>query len=275
MPVQLSNVGIVYGNSQHQCKIAELNEIYVWNLNNWSPENGGRCCAFTVPNGTTSIKFEILSGGGPGGSSGGDYDHGCGGQGGNYGVRTLTKSVNGFTDGTVYTVCAAGSSNCSCCCSCNQNCRHGCTSFVNGTGLSNFCAIGGMGGSTSWDMISQCYNCHIGNVQCNVGNYNAGWITNVCNDPVYGSDMCFRGTSGSYNAQYDCCADHFSVAGSPSGPISAGHGIGGKHMCVGNLACCSAHAAFPGGGGAGHATASVSACWGSFGAGGLVKITYS
>jgi hypothetical protein len=29
----------------------------------------------------------------------------------------LTKSVNGFTDGTVYTVCAAGSSDCSCCCS--------------------------------------------------------------------------------------------------------------------------------------------------------------
>jgi hypothetical protein len=40
------------------------------------------------------------------------------------------------------------------------------------------------------------------------------------------------------------------------------------------LACCSAHAAFPGGGGAGHATDSSNACWGSFGAGGLVRITY-
>jgi hypothetical protein len=173
MPVQLSNCGIVYGNSQHQCKIAEVNEIYVWNVNNWTPLNGGRCCAFTVPTGTTSIKFEILSGGGPGGSSGGDHDHGIGGQGGNYGVRTLQKSVHGFTDGTVYTVCAAGSSDCSCCCSCNQNCRHGCPSFVTGTGLSNFCAIGGMGGYTLFDTISNCYNCHIGNVQCNVGNYSA------------------------------------------------------------------------------------------------------
>ena len=275
MPVQLSNCGIIFANGQHKCRIEEQGEIYVWNTNNWTPENGGRCCAFTVPTGTTSIKFEILSGGGPGGSSGGDFDFGAGGQGGNYGVRTLQKSVHGFADGTVYTVCAAGTSNCSCCCSCNQNCRHGCTSFVNGTGLSNFCAIGGMGGSTSWDMIANCYNCHIGNIQCSVGNYNAGWVNHVCNTPVYGSDMCFRGTSGSMNRQYDCCADHFSVAGAPSGPISAAHGIGGKHMCVGNLACCSAHAAFPGGGGAGHATASVSACWGSFGAGGLVRITYS
>ena len=78
MPVQLSSCGIVFANGQHKCRIEELNEIYVWNASNWSPENGGRCCAFTVPNGTTSIRFEILSGGGPGGSSGGDSDHGTG-----------------------------------------------------------------------------------------------------------------------------------------------------------------------------------------------------
>jgi hypothetical protein len=275
MPVQLSSNGIIYGNSQHQCKIAEVFEIWVYNTNHWTPLNGGRCCAFTVPNGTTSIKFEILSGGGPGGSSGGDFDHGIGGQGGNYGAKTLLRSVAGFVDGTVYTVCAAGTSECSCCCSCNVNCRHGCTSFVTGTGLSNFCAIGGMGGFTNWDMTSNCYNCHIGNVQCNVGNYNAGWGSSTCDTPVYGADMCFRGTAGSFNRQYDCCADAFSVAGAPSGPFSAPHGIGGKHRCVGNLACCSAHAAFPGGGGASHATDSSNACWGSFGAGGLVKITYS
>ena len=275
MPVQLSNVGIVYGNGQHQCKIAEVVEVYVFNPHHWSPENGGRCCGFTVPNGTTSIKFEILSGGGPGGSSGGDYDHGIGGAGGSYGVRSLTKSVNGFTDGTVYTVCAAGTSNCSCCCSCNMNCRHGCTSFVNGTGLSNFCAIGGMGGSTNWDMSSNCYNCFWGNTQCSLGNYNAGWVNHACNTPVYGSDMCFYGTTGSYNSQYNCCADQFAVQGAPAGPFTAPHGISGKHRCIGNLACCTAHAAFPGGGGAGHATDSSDACWGSFGAGGLVKITYS
>ena len=87
--------------------------------------------------------------------------------------------------------------------------------------------------------------------------------------------MTFRGTAGSMNRQYNCCADYFSVAGGPSGPFAAPHGVGGKHWCTGNLACCSAHAAFPGGGGAGHGTGSSSACWGSFGAGGLVRVTYS
>ena len=95
MAVQLSSKGIIYCNGQHQCKIAEGYEFYVYNGNWWSPCNGGRCCLWTVPNGTTSIKFEILSGGGPGGSSGGDYDNGIGGQGGNYAVKTLQKSVHG------------------------------------------------------------------------------------------------------------------------------------------------------------------------------------
>ena len=275
MTVQLSSRGIIYCNGQHQCKIAEGYELYVYNTNWWTPCNGGRCCRWTVPAGTTSIKFEILSGGGPGGSSGGDYDYGIGGQGGNYAVKTLQKSVHNFTDGTAYTVCAAGSSACSCCCSCNVNCRHGCRSYVTGTGLSNFCATGGMGGPTIWDKMSNCYNCHIGNVQCNRGLYNDSWQANVCNEATYGADMTFRGTAGSMNRQYDCCADHFSVAGSPSGPISAMHGVGGKHPCTGDFACCSAHAAFPGGGGAGHVTMSRNACWGSFGAGGLVRITYS
>lgn len=156
-----------------------------------------------------------------------------------------------------------------------MNCRHGCTSFVTGSGLSNFCAIGGMGGSTHWDVTSNCYNCHIGNTQCSRGNYNAGWVTHACDTPTYGGDVEFRGTTGGYMRQYDCCAHAFSTAGSPSGPFTAAHGITGKHRCVGNLACCSAHAAFPGGGGAGHATDSTDACWGSFGAGGLVKVTYS
>ena len=275
MPVQLSNCGIVFSNGQHKCRIEEKTELYVFNPNHWTPLNGGRCCAFVVPTGVTSIKFEILSGGGPGGSSGGDFDHGIGGQGGNYGAKTLTRSGSGFADGTVYTVCAAGTSECSCCCSCNVNCRHGCTSFVTGTGLTNFCAIGGMGGPTIWDKQQNCYNCHIGNVQCNRGLYNDSWQANACNTPVYGSDMEFRGTAGSMNRQYNCCADHFSVAGGPSGPFHAAHGIGGKHSCTGDLACCSAHAAFPGGGGSPHVTSSVNACWGSFGAGGMVKITYS
>ena len=91
-----------------------------------------------------------------------------------------------------------------------------------------------------------------------------------------GGDIEFRGTSGSMKrTQPDCCADIHGVAGSPSGPFAAWHGVSGKHACVGNLACCSHHAVFPGGGGGPHVTASTDACWGSFGAGGLVRVTYS
>ena len=103
MAVCLSNLGVVYSNGQHQCVIPETKEFWVYGTNHWVANNGGRCCGWTVPAGTTSIKFEILSGGGPGGSSGGDYDHGVGGAGGNYTSKTITKSANGFADGTVYT----------------------------------------------------------------------------------------------------------------------------------------------------------------------------
>jgi hypothetical protein len=273
MAVCINTTGIKFSNGKCLATAPEQYELWVYNCNWWTPCNGGRCCYWTVPTGVTSLKFEIVSGGGPGGSSGGDYDFGIGGQGGNYGSKTLQRSVHGFGDGTGYRLCAASSSMCSCCCRCNGNDRHGCPSFACGTGI-YMCARGGRSGSTNWDMVSSCYNCHIGNVQCDRGNYNAGWVTYNC-FCVTGHDMHFRGTSGSMYKGVSCCSHMFSVAGGPSGPFNAPHGVGGKDMCTGNLACCSAHAAFPGGGGPGHGTASRNACWGSFGQGGLVKLTYS
>ena len=273
--IVLDDDSILFADGTRHYKNVQRNEFYVYNANHWTPVNGGQCCLWTVPAGTTSIQFEILSGGGPGGSSGGDYDHGVGGAGGNYTMKSLKKSGGAFQGGCTYTICAAGTSDCSCCCSCNMNCRHGCVSYVTGPGLTNFCAIGGMGGTTSWDMTSNCYNCHIGNTQCSVGNYNAGWANYSCNTPTYGGDVEFRGTTGGFVRQYDCCSQAYSTAGAPSGPFTAPHGSSGKGRCVGNWACCSAHSAFPGGGGAGHATDATDACWGGFGAGGLVKVTYS
>ncbi|ATV46236.1 hypothetical protein [Lake Baikal phage Baikal-20-5m-C28] len=276
MTIKLNNKSIQHVDGSQQFSSVEEKEFYVYNPDHWTVLNGGKCCLWTVPTGTTSIKFEILSGGGPGGSSGGDYDVGIGGQGGNYTVKTITRNVAAFIDGSQYTICAAGTSDCSCCCSCNMNCKHGCTSYVTGLGLSNFCAIGGMGGSTSWDVMSGCYNCFIGNATCDLGNYNAGWVNHVCNSPTYGGDIEFRGSSGSMRrTQPDCCADIHGVAGSPAGPFAAWHGIGGKHACMGNHACCSHHSSWPGGGGAAHITAATPACSGAWGAGGLVRVTYS
>ena len=253
-------------------------DFYIYNTNHWSVTNGGCCLSWTVPTGAQIIKFEILSGGGPGGSSGWDYDIGHGGAGGNYNVKTICKDAGEFvsTAGTesVFMLCAGGTSMCSCCGNCNRNCRHGCTSYVTGPGLSNFCAIGGHGGSTSWDKQSNCYNCHIGNQQCDLGSYNGGWVSHNCNEASHGGDMCFRGISGSHYQQYNCCADSSSFSGGPAGPFSVSGTAVNKHWCTGNMACCSAHSAFPGGGGAGHQSGSGSTCWGGFGAGGLVKVTY-
>jgi len=252
--------------------------FFIYNTNHWDVTNGGCCLSWTVPTGTQIITFEILSGGGPGGSAGHDYDTGHGGAGGNYNEKTICEEAGHFSSAagseSAYTLCSGGTSECSCCTTCNRACRHGCTSYVNGPGLSNFCAIGGHGGSTSWDMNSSCYNCHIGNNQCDLGNYNAGWVSHNCNEATQGGDMCFRGIAASFEKQYDCCSDTVTFSGGPSGPFTVSGMGSGKHWCTGNMACCSHHSAFPGGGGAGNQVGAGTPCVGGFGAGGLVKVTY-
>jgi hypothetical protein len=252
--------------------------FFIYNTDHWSPLNGGCCLQWTVPTGTSIINFEILSGGGPGGSAGHDYDTGHGGAGGNYNEKTLCREAGDFNSiaglESVYSLCAAGTSQCSCCTTCNRACRHGCSSYVTGDGLTNFCAIGGHGGSTSWDILSNCYNCFRGNIQCDVGNYSAGWTANNCNEATQGGDMCFRGIAGSYQRGYSCCNETQNHNGGPAGPFTvSGSGIGGN-ACTGGSACCHSHSAFPGGGGTGASHAAGTACVGGFGAGGLVKVTY-
>ena len=162
----------------------------------------------------------------------------------------------------------------SCCTTCKRACRHGCRAEGNGPGLSNFCAIGGQGGSTSWDVQSSCYNGHIGGVQCDRGNYNAGWVSHNCNEAAYGGDMCFRGINAGMQKGYDCCNYIANGTGSPSGPFTAPWSGSANHYCSGDMACCAGHSAFPGGGGVGDGNAAGTPCVGGFGAGGLVKVTY-
>ena len=253
-------------------------DFMIYNTDHWTVTNGGCCLEWTVPTGAQIITFEILSGGGPGGSAGHDYDIGHGGSGGNYNKKTICLTAGDFNSSpgteSIYTLCAGGTSQCSCCNSCNRNCRHGCTSYVNGDGLSNFCAIGGHGGSTSWDVQSSCYNCHIGSNQCDKGVFNGQWSSHYCNETAFGGDVCFRGTNAGMTKGYSCCNEIYNGQGSPSGPFTAPWGGGGKHYCHGGMACCSAHSVFPGGGGPGNGNSSGTGCVGSWGAGGLVKVTY-
>ena len=258
-----------------------VKEFTIFNRNHWTDTNGGCCLQWTVPASVQMVKFEILSGGGPGGSSGGDHDVPMGGQGGNYAMIQLFASDSEFTAGSSqYTLCAAGTSNCSCCCHCCSACRDGCTSYVTGDGLTNFCTVGGRGGSNSWDKMSSCYNCGLA-TQCNLGTYNENWITNATNPGFCGipetpteKSMGYTGTTGHSYHGYDCCSHVFTTAGGPTGPFAVSYTGQGSSWCTGAYSCCSSHSMFPGGAGVGVGHATSSACWGHWGAGGLVKVTY-
>jgi len=76
---------------------------------------------------------------------------------------------------------------------------------------------------------------------------------------------------------YDCCSDISSTRGGPTGPF-AGSGSQGRdtnHCTTTGMGCCRGHSYFPGGGGASGHYAGSDCCWGGFGAGGLVKVSYS
>ena len=253
-----------------------VHEFMLMNDNHWTVLNGGCCLEWTVPANVKSIKFEALGGGGPGGSSGGDHDVTVGGQGGGYSAKTLYASDNDFVgDGTdIYTLCSGGTSDCSCCCQCCMNQRQGCTSYATGPGLSNFCAMGGLGGSTPWDKMSNCYDCHM-STQCCASNYDSDWGTQTINEQSYGADICFKGSSGSYTRGYSCCNEVYGYSGGPTGPFAVSGSPNGGQACTQCSGCRGGHSLFPGGGGQGHATASPTGCWGGFGAGGLLKVTYA
>ena len=116
-------------------------------LNFCSP---GCCCLWTVPNNVTKLRWEIWGAGGNG--HGYCVDNRCqhfkGAGGGQY--NTVTHDT---VPGCQYTICTAGVYPCQSveCVACN-----GCTSYVNGFNLSNFCAIGGTAGCANTDWTTRC-----------------------------------------------------------------------------------------------------------------------
>ena len=111
----------------------------------------GSCqCTWTVPTGVTSIFIELWGGGGGGGGNPQCCccQMGVGGGGGNYISTTLT-----VTGGSSYSICAGANGGA------GQPCRgtQGGTSYVTGTGLTTFCAVGGAGGCGGCNLASICY----------------------------------------------------------------------------------------------------------------------
>ena len=109
----------------------------------------GCCCLWTVPTGVKKLQIQMWGSGGNGAGacSCNRCHHNLGTQGGYYNVKTIDVS-----EGWTYTVCASGVYGC-----CSRECTacYGCSSYVNGCNLSNFCARGGRGGfaNTSWNTL--------------------------------------------------------------------------------------------------------------------------
>ena len=180
-------------------------EFVVWN-NSLSPGNGGCCCLWTVPSGTTWITFEMWGGGGGGGGSC-CCMQGDGGGSGAYAVKTVCNG-NGLT-GCQYTICAGGTS---CVTPGGGQSYGGNTSYVNGYGLSNFCAAGGNGGCSLCFRWGSCYICQL---MC-------------CCAQACGADLMVPGYSGQ-NIQSTFCYSYSQgfgavAASTVSGPMVGANG---------------------------------------------------
>jgi hypothetical protein len=98
----------------------------------------GATCSWVVPGGVTCARFQIWGAGAQSGSAG------CCGFAPFGGSGAYASVVMPVTAGQTYTLCAG----CANCCYSQWNTtgnQNGCQSFVTGTGLTNFCAMGGIG----------------------------------------------------------------------------------------------------------------------------------
>lgn len=227
----------------------------------------GKCCAWTVPAGVTSVTFEIWGGGG-GGANGLMVCNCCArtqsGGGGGYSLKTIP-----VTPGSVYTVCAGNAgvdATCNAYGAAANFCCNGVTggtSFVTGNGLTGFCATGGVGGCGTFEI--SCY----GHCGCNGAPGGQGYGGDINESGTPG----VKGMAGGSNAYAS-----YTMGGTAGGP---GGGVGGFNTGSCNAGASNSnpalHGTVPGGGGAGHGCAVDCSCF-QYGSGrgapGFVKITW-
>jgi len=142
----------------------------------------GCCCNWTVPSGVSKLFFEIWGAGGNGhGSCSWDRcQHFKGAGGGQYNSKMINTAP-----GCQYTVCAAGVYPC-----CSLGCTgcEGCSSYVNGYNLSNFCAHGGARGCANADWSIACTSRH--------------WC---CVSPgTWGGDFAMVGHQDGFSGHWNC-----------------------------------------------------------------------
>ena len=158
---KISADGIVDGAVEAADFTVPLNQTYgvKWFYGIPCRCSAGCCCLWTVPTGVKKLQIQAwgAGGNGVGACSCNRCQHDRGAQGGYYAVKTIDVQ-----EGWTYTVCAAGVYRCLSreCTACD-----GCSSYVNGCNLSNFCARGGDHGyaNGSWTTLCNSVNeCCIG-----------------------------------------------------------------------------------------------------------------
>lgn len=234
----------------------KLEQIYVYNTNLTTQNNGGACCQFTVPDGVTWARFEVWGGGGNGPGGCCCQQPAQAGGAGAYARKTIL--VDG---GDTYTVCAGGTG----CCTCSCCGAEGYPSFVQDDTVSTgqsiaLCASGGPVGCGRCFMFSSC--------RC------IGQTCVYClSESACGYDFAVPKISGA-SRPYWCGRGAFQWV--PQGPIVGGGFKSSQDYCCTGRGeeMIRARASFPGGGGAGAQTGGDAYCYGDLGAGGLVIITY-
>ena len=227
-------------------------------------------CNWTVPAGVCRVTFEIWGGGGGGGTKGTSCnccDRGGSGSGGGYSKKTVNT-----VPGTTYSIVAGKAGTDGSYGSVVQRCCNGITggtSYITGSGLTNFCAEGGLGGLSDFNTV--CYSI----CGCNFNSRTPG--NGFGGDTVAQGSYGIVGIGGGQNA-YDIMIQA-GGAGGPGGG-AGGHNMSGGYCSGGGCAVATEwhmHGRVPGGGGAG------SGCWyccecnalaSGRGAPGMVKITY-
>jgi hypothetical protein len=107
-------------------------------------------CPWCLPSGVTFVEMSMWGGGGGGAGSGScGCNFGWPGGSGAYIKKSFSDSEVAAAAGTCYCMCVSPAS----CCSPSETCGYrGCRSYIVGSGLTNFCAEGGMPGCTRYCM---------------------------------------------------------------------------------------------------------------------------
>ena len=211
-----------------------------------SVSNGGVCCLWTVPANATWARFEVWGGGGGGGGACCCQFQSCSASSGSYARKTIR-----LVPGQTYTICAGGST------SCMGSClgQPGFASYAcnpSATYPLCLCASGGISGSTT----------------CGAG-YSYSCLSRPCAGSACGFDLAICAVSHGIQAGGGCGFHSWGLTPDPTYV-----GGGAKISPDACRPCIGVCGGFPGGAGGNGNGQGGSCCWGSWGAPGLVVITY-